>query len=70
MKLNNEEFKDSLDYQLDALHVEGFAYTLFAKADFQRSKNSQKQDEENCETVLRGQRERVRRVAIDDVVTQ
>jgi vacuolar protein sorting-associated protein VTA1 len=38
MKLNNEEFRDSLDHQLDALHVEKFAYTLFAKADAQDRK--------------------------------
>ena len=38
MKANNEEFKESLDSHSDALHVEKFAYTLFAKADAQDRK--------------------------------
>jgi len=38
MKTNNDEFKESLDSHSDALHVEKFAYTLFAKADAQDRK--------------------------------
>ena len=36
---NNREFRESLDVELDALHVEKFAYTLFAKADAQDRKH-------------------------------
>ena len=36
---DNREFRESLDVELDALHVEKFAYTLFAKADAQDRKH-------------------------------